>query len=112
MNQSFDAFLDLHEYAEVGNRSDLAVDPSVQWVALGNCVPGIGRQLFDTKADSFVLRIDSQDYGLEFVALLYRIRGMTNLFGPGKIGDVNQSVDPRLDLHESAKVGNRLDLAL
>ena len=52
-----------------------------------------------------------QHHHLDFLAGGDDLAGMDVLLGPGHFGDVHQALDPRLQLHEGAVVGDVGDAA-
>ena len=57
-------------------------------------------------------RIDVQHHDFDFLRGRNDLAGMDVLLGPGHLGDVHQTFDPRLQLHEGAVVGDVGDAAL
>ena len=90
---------------------DLALELHPDRVRLGDLEPGILLQLLEAQRDALVLRIDVEDRDLDRVALLHDLRRVLHTLGPRHVGDVNQAVDARLDLHERAERGEVANLA-
>src|SRR5581483_1184454 len=106
VNQSLDAFFDAHENAEIGDARHLAFDFGAHRVALGDDLPGIGRELLDAEGKALVFDVDAEHLGLDDVALFIKLRGVLDLLGPVQIGDVHQAVDAFFDADEDAEVGD------
>src|SRR5262245_54076645 len=111
VHQALDTFFELHEDAEVRHARDLAPYAGTDRIPLRHLRPGILGQLLDTQRDALVVDVDPEDHGLDVVALLEELRGVLDLLGPVEIGDVHEAVDPLLELHEQAEVGDALHLA-
>ena len=70
----------------------------------------IAAHLLDAEGDAFTIGVDAENDGFEFVALLVLADGFFTGFVPGKVGEVNQTVDAAGQADEHAEVGDRLDL--
>src|SRR5262249_51961597 len=68
-------------------------------------------QGLDGEADSLLAGVDVGDLGLDHVARLEERRGLVDALG-GELGDVDQPLDPLLQLDEDAEVGDAGDRAL
>src|SRR5690606_21307994 len=72
-------------------------------------VERIAFQLLDAQRDAFLVGVDAQHHGFDFVALLEVADGLFAGFGPGQVGQVHQAVDAAGQADEHAEVGDRLD---
>ena len=81
-------------------------------VSLRQLVPGILFRLLEPERDPLLLGIDRQDHHFDFLALAHHLGGMLHPPGPAHVGDVHESVYPRLDFHEGAEGGEIADNAL
>src|SRR5438445_3948761 len=97
--------LQLDERTEVGEADDLARHPRAHRIALLDRGPRVGLDLLEPEGDPLVLAIEIQDLRLDLLALLEDLRRVTHVAGPGHIRDVQQAVDPRLELDEGAEIG-------
>ena len=80
-----------------------AVELHAHRMTLGDLEPRIFLRLFEPEGNPLVIRIDVEDEDLDRVALPRHFGRVLYAFGPRHIRDVDQPVDTRLDLHESAK---------
>src|SRR4029079_3976358 len=81
-------------------------------VLAGQLVPRVRLDLLEAERDAAAARIDAQDHGLDQVALIEDLRRVLDALAPGHLGDVDQSLDARLELDERAVVGQADDLAV
>ena len=75
-------------------------------------LPRVVQALLEAQADAALLGIDVQHHDFDFLRGRNDLAGMDVLLGPGHLGDVHQTFDPRLQLHEGAVVGDVGDAAL
>ena len=75
-------------------------------------LPRVVQALLEAQADAALLGIDVQHHDFDFLGGRNDLAGMDVLLGPGHLGDVHQTFDPRLQLHEGAVVGDVGDAAL
>src|SRR5581483_6463104 len=85
-------------------------DATSHWMALGQREPCVRNYLFDTERDAFVLNINPEHHGVNFVALLVEFGRMLHLFGPVEVRDVHQAIDAFFDLDKHTEVGDTLNL--
>ena len=92
----------------------LRISPSTS-VPIGcsstNCSHGLRQDLLEAEADAALLRIDVEHHDLDLLAGRDDLAGMDVLLGPGHLGDMDQALDARLQLHEGAVVGDVGDAA-
>lgn len=93
------------------NGLDGAGDDSALFVAGGKAAEWIAAHLLDAEADAFTFGVDAENDGFEFIALLVLADGFFARFVPGKVGEVNKTVDSAWEADEYAEVGDGLDLA-
>ena len=79
---------------------------------MATVVPRIGLDLLEPERDALVVPVDVQDLRVDRLALLEQLRGVPDVARPGHVGDVQQAVHARLQLHEGAEVGEVAHLAL
>ena len=109
MDQAFDARLQLHEGAIVGDIGDLALELHAHRIFGRNAFPGIGLELLHAQADALGLMVDLDD--LDGDGLAHREHfGRVRDTAPGDVGDVQQAVHAA-QVHEGAIVGDVLDNA-
>ena len=79
---------------------------------LGEVLPRIGQRLLEAERDAALDGVDLEDLHLDFLGGGDDLAGMDVLLGPRHLGDVDQALDARLQLHEGAVVGDVGDAAL
>src|SRR5687768_1056605 len=104
-NESFDIVSDVDDHALVHQADDRSIELGSDRIGLADLEPRIILRLLQSKRDALVVCVDVENHDVDRIALLHDFRRMLNALGPGHVGDVNQSVDARLDLHESAEAG-------
>src|SRR5207248_11784996 len=63
--------------------------------------------LLQTERDAPIDRIDVEDLDLDLLPRLEHLRGMGHALGPRHLGDVDEPLEPALDLDERPVVGDR-----
>src|SRR5690606_22084418 len=81
-------------------------------VAVRQAAPRVGLGLAETQRDALLLGVDLEDHGLDLVALVDDLLGMADALGPAHLGDVDEALQARLDLHKGAERREVGDLAL
>src|SRR5882724_2544085 len=112
VNQAVDAGLDLHERAERGQVAHLPLDPHADGILLRQRHPGVLFGLLHAERDLLFRLVDLQYDGFDRLADRHDLRGVAHVARPAHLGDVDQALDPRLELDERAVVRDRDDLAL
>src|SRR5437870_3406326 len=112
VNQAVDAGLDLHERAERGQVAHLPLDPHADGILLRQRHPGVFLGLFHAERDLLFRLVDLQYHGFNRLADRHDLRWVAHVARPAHLGDVDQALDPRLELDERAVVRDRDDLAL
>ena len=74
-------------------------------------LPGVRLGLLQAERDAPVHRVDVEDLDLDLLPRLKQLRGVGHALGPGHLGDVDQPLEPALDLDEGAVVREAHDLA-
>ena len=112
VHHAVDALLQLHEGAVGGHVADLSADLLADHVALLDLVPRIRLKLADTEGDLLILLVDAEYDGLDFLSEGEDVGRTADALGPAEFGNVDESLNAVLELHESA-VGHKVrDLAL
>ena len=111
MGQSFHAVSDANEQTEIGDLRHGPHDLVADVVGFGEVVPLVRQKLFDGKGEPLIVAIDADDPRLDAVTLLQHLVGMLEPPIPRHIGDVNQAVDPFLQLYECSEVSEVADFA-
>ena len=110
VDQAFDAGLELHEGAVVGDVGDAALELRVDRILGLDALPGIVLQLLHAERDAVGLVVDLDDLDLHLLADVEHLGRMIDA-PPGDVGDVQEAVDAA-EVHERAVVGDVLDHAV
>src|SRR5207244_3115915 len=102
VEQAVDPLFDLDEGAIVGAVADRAFDHGPRRVLARDLVPGIDLGLLHPQGDLLLLLVDAQDDDLDPVADVDQLAGVVDPLGPAHLGDVDQALDPLLELDEGA----------
>src|SRR6185312_13328981 len=94
------------EQAELGDVLDLALELGIDREPVGELVPRILETLLEAERDAALVRIDIEHHHLDLLGGRDDLARMDVLLGPAHLGDVHQALDPRLQLHEGAVVGD------
>ena len=106
MHEAFDARLELHECAVIGDVRDLAVEARTRRIFRRDAFPRIGLQLLHAEADALRVLVDLDDLHGDGLADIQHFRRMADA-APGDVGDVQQAVDAA-QIHERAVIGDVL----
>ena len=112
VDHAVNALLQFHKRAVAGEVAHLALDAGADRVFRFGIVPRIGFELADAEGDFLFLAIDAEHDGLDFLVLLEHVAGLGHALGPRQFGDVHESFDAHLQLHERAVRHEVDDLAL
>ena len=110
VDQAFDAGLQLHEGAVVGDVGDRAFDAGADRILGLDRLPRVGLQLLHAERDALRLGIDADDLHLHRVADVEDLGGVIDA-APRHVGDVQEAVDAA-EVDERAVVGDVLDEAV
>ena len=110
MDQAFDARLQLHEGAVVGDVGDAARELGARRILRRDALPGIGLQLLHAEADALGFLVEADDLHLDGLADLQRLGRMVDA-APGDVGDMQQAVHAA-QIDEGAVIGDVLDHAV
>src|SRR5467141_1084129 len=112
VDQAVDARLDLDERAEGGEVADLALEAGADRILLRQRHPGILFGLLHPEGDLLLRLVHLEDDRFDRFADGDDLRRMAHVAGPAHLGDVDQALDARLELHKCAVIGDRDHLAL
>src|SRR5213592_1371381 len=112
VDQAVDTRLDLHERAERGEVAHLPLEARADGILLRQRHPGIFLGLFHAEGDLLLRLVHLEHHRFDRLPDGDDLGRMPDVAGPAHLGDVHQPLDPRLELHERAVVGDRDDLAL
>src|SRR6185436_7721674 len=112
VDETVDPLLDLDEGAEIGEVPDLPREAGADREAVVEREPRIRLDLLQTERDLLVVLVDLEDHRLDLIAHRGHLGRMPHVARPGHLGDVDEPLDPLLQLHEGAVIGDRDDLAL
>ena len=111
VHEAVDATGQADEQAEVGDRTDLAVDLVAAVVVVGELAPRIRLALLDAERNATALLVDVEDHDLDFLADVHDLGRVDVLVRPVHLRHVDEAFDAFLDLDEAAVVGNVRNLA-
>ena len=109
VDQALDSIRNLNEGAEVHQLGDRAFYLGADWEFALDFEPGVGECLLETERDPPLLRLDGENDGVDAVALLEHVAGMTDLFAPGHLRDMDKAFEAGFDLDEGPEVGKAGD---
>ena len=107
MNQALDFVRQFHYGAEIQHLGDHAFHHGTDGVQVVDAFPGVRAQLLDAQRESFLVRVDVQNNGVDFVTLVEHLGRVLDLAGPRNVLQVHQAVDALLDAHEDPETGDR-----
>ena len=110
MDETFHAFLDLHERAVWHEVRDLAFDLRTDGEAVFRLFPRILLGLLEAERHALFLAVDVEHLHVEFLAHLDHFARVAEA-APAHVGDVEQAVHA-IEVDERAEVGEVLDHAL
>src|SRR5690606_9178498 len=82
--------------------SDLAADARADAVVVLDHIPRVGFELTNAQGDFLVVLLDAQNDGVDFVADLEDFVRLVDPLGPGKLGDMHETLDTLLDFDKGA----------
>src|SRR5262249_29973431 len=110
MQQALQPRLQFDEHAEVGQLRDLALLDVAGVVAAGDVAfPRVVGHLLQAQGDTLALLVHVEDDALDLLALADHLTGVADLAHPAHVADVQEAVDPLLNLDKSAVVGQVAD---
>src|SRR5262245_27202816 len=102
VDQSLDALFELDEGAVTHDVDNLANDPSLDRIFVGDVFPRAGALLLQTQSDLLAILVDVQDHDLDLVVDLEHVAGMIDS-APTHIGDVKEAVNDS-QVHERGEL--------
>ncbi len=102
VDHAIDAFLELNKRAVGGHVAHDSLDLFADLIAVLDLVPWVRFELADAEADLLLFLVDAEHDCFDFLANGEHVAGTGDPLGPGEFGNVNESFDPFLDLHERA----------
>src|SRR6187397_2573998 len=111
MDHAVDVAIETQEQTELGLVLDLAFDRGADRELLDEDFPGVAHGLLETERDAALDRIHLEHLHFDFLRGRDDLAGVHVLFGPRHFRDVDQAFDARLQLDESAVVGDVGDAA-
>src|SRR6266852_6973675 len=112
VDQAVDAGLDLHERAERGEVAHFPLDPHADGVLLRQRHPGVFLGLLHAERDLLFGLVHLQHHRFDRLADRHDLRGVSHVARPAHLGDMDQPLDPRLELDERSIVRDRHHFAL
>ncbi len=108
---AFDIHGQRHHGALGLDRFDRAGNDRALVMGCDEVVERVAFQLLDTQRDAFLVGVDAQDHGFDFVALLEVAHRFFAGFRPGQVRQVHQAIDAARQADEHAEVRDGLDRA-
>src|SRR6185295_12811579 len=109
-DQAFDAGLEFHKGAVVGDVGDAALEAGAYRVLAFDALPRIIEQLFHTERNTMRLVVDLDDFHLHLLPDIEHFGRVIDA-APRDIGDVQQTVDAA-QIDERTVIGDVLDDAV
>ena len=109
-HQAFDARLQLHEGAVIGDVGDAAAELRTRGVFGGDAIPRIDLELLHAQADALRVGIEADHLHAHGLADGQRLGGVVDP-APGDVGDMQQAVHTA-EIDEGAIIGDVLDHAV
>ena len=111
MQEAIDAFLDFDEGAVGREISNRTLDDRSRRVVTLDELPGVRLGLFHAERNLLLFQVDLEHENLDTIPGADEFGGVVDAFGPGHLGDVNQTLDTVLQLHKGAVGHDVHDLA-
>src|SRR5271155_4013749 len=105
--QSFDALLQFHKRAVIGDTNHASANVRAYGIAVLSIQPRVGRQLLEAERYALLIFVELQHLYLNLIAHVHQIPRMRET-SPGHVGNVQQTVDAA-EVDEGAVVGEILD---
>ena len=107
MHQPIDAWLKLHEDAEIRDVAHRAVDDSSRWETLLDVIPGIGQELLEAEINSLSFPVVFKYHDFHDLTLLNHFRWMADTT-PGQVRDMDEPIEAT-EINEGAKFNDIFD---
>src|SRR5690606_36500906 len=111
-HEALDVVPEVDDHAVLDDPHDLRRRLHARLEARDDVLPRILGRLLQAQRDPLILRIHAEYDDADVVALAQHLRRMLDALRPAHVADVDQPVDPRLDLDERAEAREVTDLAL
>src|ERR1700745_128193 len=111
VDQTVNTFLDFHKGPEISHVANAAFDYGAHAVTIFNRGPGIRLELLQAQRDAAILCVRVPNHRIHLISGADAFGRMLHAPRPGHFGHVNQTFDARLELDESAIVGDIDDAA-
>ena len=104
MDETLDTLLQPREGPEVGHLDHPAFYVVPEIIAISDGLPRVWGKLFQAEGESLLILIDAEHFDLDLLALPEHLGGVLDL-RPGKVGDVDEPIDPFFDAYEGPEIG-------
>src|SRR5262245_36396490 len=112
VHHAVDTAVEPDEQAKLGDVADRAFDHGTLGMRREEAVPWVVLGLLQPQGDATLLGIHLQHLHVHLLAGRHDLSGVDVLFGPAHLGDVDETLHPRFQLHKGAIVGDVGDRAL
>ena len=82
MEEAVDTLFKVDESTAVGELYDLALEDLTDGISLFDCIPGVLCKLLETKADSLLVEVVTEDLSLDYIADAEDLLRVGDLLGP------------------------------
>src|SRR5664280_2160811 len=108
VDHSIQPFLQFDEGAVAGEVANLSFDLDTGRIFFLGLVPRIGFELADAERNLLFFAVDAEHDSFNGLIGLEHVGGFGDAFGPGKLGDVDETFDTGFELHKCA-IGHQVD---
>src|SRR5262245_53884198 len=112
MNQTIDAFFYTYENAKIRQVSNRSLDDGSDWILFLGELPGVGHDLFQSQGNTTMARIYVENDHLDILSNLKHFGRMGDFSGPRHLRNMDESLNPALQLNKSTIVHQTDDFAL
>ena len=112
VHQPVDALFHLDKSAEIGEAANASRDRGPDGVFITEREPGIWHGLLESQGNAALLLADPEHQHFQFISDGHDLRRVLHSLRPGHFAYVHKSLDPGLQLHKSAVIGDPYYLAV
>src|SRR5262245_23160880 len=112
MNQTVDAFFYAYKNAKIRDVSNRSLDDGSDWIFFLSEFPGIGHDLLQSQGNPTMPRIYVEDDNFDILSNLRHFGRMGHFSGPRHLRNMDETLDPALQLNKGSIVHQTYDFAL